>query len=71
MIAECDECWCGAWRRENISEHLSAAGVDDFEVTDLSTLAFDDKVPSEGDMLGALPIVSWLYLEWKMNASAQ
>ena len=55
MIAECDECWCGAWRRKDISEHLGAASVDDSEVTDLSTLSFDNKVPSEGYVLGALP----------------
>ena len=55
MIAECDECWCGGWLRKNISEHLGAASVDDSEVTDLRTLAFDDKVTSENYVLGALP----------------
>ena len=31
------------------------AAVDDFEVTDLGTLAFSDKVPAECDVFGTLP----------------
>ena len=42
-------------RRENISEHLGAASVDNFEVIDLGTLAFGDEVSTESNVLGALP----------------
>ena len=35
--------------------HLGEAAVDDFEVTDLGTLAFSDEVPAECDVFGTLP----------------
>ena len=38
-----------------ISASIGAAAVDDFEVTDLGTLAFSDEVPAECDVFGTLP----------------